>query len=175
MTINLYRSIKAYYDVKKHSIWLGNVHKPDLKYGYAPVPNSVGYELYSKEPNLSYDRKIPLKYDKNGFRVPIKKTESSSATNKRPLILALGCSFTYGAKVHATSTYTYLVGKQLNGESINAGVSAYGLTQILMKAKELILKYKPDYVLVQYSPWLVGGTKNSPASVFSKRTQSLFR
>lgn len=152
--VSICKSIQLYYDTKQNNIWVGRIHAPNPKYGFVTVPNSFGYELFSSHPKLNYNRKIPVKYDENGFRVPVKEEKSTEAKN-RPLILALGCSYTYGAKVLATEAYPYLVGVQLNGRSINAGVSAYGLTQILLKAQELIPKYKPDYVLLQYSPWLL--------------------
>jgi hypothetical protein len=48
-----------------------------------------------------------------------------------------------------------LVGNYLGGSTKNAGVSSYGLSQMVIMAKRLIPRYKPDFVLVQYSPWLV--------------------
>jgi hypothetical protein len=38
---------------------------------------------------------------------------------------------------------------------INAGQSAYGLAQMTILAEKLIPAYRPKYVMVQYSPWLV--------------------
>jgi hypothetical protein len=37
---------------------------------------------------------------------------------------------------------------------INAGVSGWGLAEIYLKAKELIPKYNPKFVVFQYSKWL---------------------
>jgi hypothetical protein len=48
----------------------------------------------------------------------------------------------------------------LGGSEINAGVSGYGLAQMLILAERLIPKYKPDYVVVQYSPWLLDRSMN---------------
>ena len=73
----------------------------------------------------------------------------------RPLVLALGGSFTYGYACDADEAYPYITGKKLNGSSLNAGLVGAGLSQMLILARRLIPKYKPDYVLVQYSPWLV--------------------
>jgi hypothetical protein len=74
-------------------------------------------------------------------------------------VLALGCSFTYGAATNAENTYPYLVGQRLAGTTRNAGVSSYGLSQMMILAKRLVPAYKPDYLLVQYSPWLVDRSK----------------
>ncbi|MCX6357372.1 MAG: hypothetical protein NT045_05790 [Candidatus Aureabacteria bacterium] len=48
-----------------------------------------------------------------------------------------------------------MVAESLGGTELNAGVCSYGLAQMLLLAERLIPDYSPDYVLVQYSPWLV--------------------
>jgi len=56
-----------------------------------------------------------------------------------------------------------LVGKHLGGSTKNAGVGSYGLSQMVILAKRLIPRHQPDYVIVQYSTWLV----NRAVSVFA--------
>jgi hypothetical protein len=60
------------------------------------------------------------------------------------------------------------VAKETNLAYINAGISSYGLAHMLILAKKLIPRYKPDYVIVQYSPWLVARSVNiyGPIDVF---------
>lgn len=70
-------------------------------------------------------------------------------------MLARGCSFTFGVGVAAQEAFPFLVAKQLSGTALNAGQSGYGITEMLILARRLIPAYKPDYVLVQFSPWLV--------------------
>jgi len=142
-TIDFYQSIKT-----KERGWEGNVHVADAELGFSPVPNSYGTHLFPMGPD------IPMRYDEDGFRVPVEKIEGSSK-HPRPLVLALGCSVTYGDASYAKDTYPYLVGKSLKGTSKNAGVCSYGLSQMLLLAKKLLPIHKPDYLLVQYSPWLV--------------------
>ncbi len=49
-------------------------------------------------------------------------------------MLTLGCSFTYGAANHAEDTFSYLVGNYFGGSTKNAGVSSYGLSQMVINA-----------------------------------------
>ncbi|MBN4061563.1 MAG: hypothetical protein COA57_06410 [Flavobacteriales bacterium] len=142
----LIRSVTLYSDFKTESReWKGNIMQPDELLGYKPAPNSFGFQ---KTP---VGEGTPVHFDELGFRVPLEYIFSG---NFRPLILSLGCSFTFGDACLAEETFSYLIAKELNGTVHNAGVSGYGLAQMLSRAREFIPKYQPDYVVVQYSPWL---------------------
>tara|TARA_B100000315_G_C14535543_1_gene568267 strand:+ start:171 stop:1310 length:1140 start_codon:yes stop_codon:yes gene_type:complete len=160
-TVHIYQNIKA-----KQRGWIGNVHAVDAELGYAPVPNSQGAHAFPIGPD------IPMRYDEDGFRVPM---EVGASSHPRPLFLELGCSFTYGDAAYAKDTYPYLVGLSLNGTSKNAGVCSYGLSQMLPLAKKLVPIHKPDYLLVQYSKWLVDRAQNPFApSYFGKLPTPFF-
>lgn len=144
----LYRTKKIYSYIKSnYRGWSGNVHKPDTELGFAPIHNAKGAHVFPIGPD------IPMRYDDNGFRIPF--GENSVISNTHPVVLALGCSFTYGDAIHAEDAYPYLVGKHFGGTTKNAGCCSYGLSQMLILAHRLIPKHKPDYLIVQYSPWLV--------------------
>ena len=97
-----YKAAPIYQNIKTNQRgWKGNVHVADSQLGFAPVPNSEGAHVFPTGPD------IPMRFDKDGFRVPIKADES---VQQRPLILALGCSFTYGDATYAKDTFPYLVG-----------------------------------------------------------------
>jgi hypothetical protein len=144
-----YRTAPIYWYVK-HSErgWKGKLHRSDAELGFAPIPDSRGAEVFP------VGNDIPARYDKDGFRVPLEDGIPTSP-NRHPIVLALGCSFTYGAATLAEKTYPYLVGQYLGGTTRNAGVGSYGLSQMLVLAKRLVPANKPDYLIVQYSPWLV--------------------
>ncbi len=130
--------------------WTGKVFQPDPVLGHKPV------ECDSGALNMTFNHTLihntPVKFDENGFRVP---ADSPCTRNfKRPLILFLGDSFTEGADCNAEKTFSAIVGDSIHGTSINAGVSSYGFSQMLLLARKLIPKYKPDYVVIQNSPWL---------------------
>jgi hypothetical protein len=126
--------------------WKGKVYQFDPQLGFAPIPGASGSQL------LPIGPEIPTRFDADGFRVPLDRQPPPPGA--KPLVLALGCSFTFGAFSPAEETFPFLVGQQLGGASINAGVSGYGLTQMLVLARRLIPLHRPDYVLVQLSPWL---------------------
>jgi hypothetical protein len=124
----------------------GNVHRPDPVLGFAPVPGAVGADVFRGVPE------VPVRYDRDGFRVPLHATEPEQ--RPRPLVMALGCSFTFGQGVAAERTFAYLVGQELGGSTINAGVCGYGLGQMLLVARRDLERFRPDVVLLQSSPWL---------------------
>jgi len=144
-----------YYDINglyKHTKsprrgWTGNPLVGDPRLGLKPRPAARGAEIYPVGPA------VPARFSHDGFRIPAGPPEAGVI--KRPLFLSLGGSFTYGSSCLAEETYTYLVARHFQGHGLNAGVPSYGLAQIHLLAAELIPKYKPDYVIVQYSPWLV--------------------
>jgi len=138
----LYKSIK-----NNERGWRGKPHEYNPILGFSPIAGAAGAEI------MPGGSDIPMQFSEAGFRIPV--GEEKAKPYKRPLILALGCSFTYGAAVPAEDTYPYLVGKELQGTELNAGVCGYGLSQMLLLAKELIPQYLPDYLMVQYSNWLV--------------------
>ena len=143
-----YRTNQFYTYVKSNQKgWSGKLHQAHVELGFVPIPDSRGLEI------MPIGAPVPVRYDKNGFRVPIDVTVPTG--NKHPVILTLGCSFTYGAATHAKNTFPYLVSAYTGGSTMNAGVSSYGLSQMEIIAKKLVPRFKPDYVIVQYSPWLV--------------------
>jgi len=143
-----YRTHQFYSYVKSNQRgWSGKVHEAHKELGFAPIPNSRGSETMPIGPD------VPMRYDKDGFRIPIE--DRLNPKNIHPVVLTLGCSFTYGAATHAKNTFPYLVGNYIGGSTKNAGVCSYGLSQMVIIAKRLIPRHTPDYVIVQYSPWLV--------------------
>jgi len=92
-------------------------------------------------------------FDKNGFRIPYgeeKKHDKSSESR----ILFLGGSYTHGYGVPAEKTFAYLTASGLGAAAMNAGASGWGLSQMVIRARDVIPILKPDIVVVQYSNWL---------------------
>ena len=158
-----YRTNALYSYVKLNQRgWKGKVHRADPDLGFAPVPDSEGSEVFP----IGDD--IPVRFDKDGFRVPL-DSGASEPINTRPVVLTLGCSFSYGAATSAENTYPFLVGRRLAGTTKNAGVSSYGLSQMMVLANKLVPIHKPDYLIVQYSPWLVDRAQNPFAPTYFGR------
>ncbi len=127
--------------------WTSRIHVTDPALGFVPKANMAAAEVFPVGPP------IPTRIDENHFRVPA--DDDYGFVAERPLVLALGCSLTFGAACRAEQTYPYLVAEGLQGSCINAAACSYGLVQMLHRGRELIPQRKPDIVLVQYSPWLV--------------------
>jgi hypothetical protein len=155
------RSWAAYSFLKSdHLGFRGKVHRADPALGFAAVPGAQGFHVFPEGPP------IPMRYDADGFRVPAHEAETA---RRRPLVLALGCSFTYGDACAAEDVYPHLVAAELGGTALNAGKCAYGLSQMLLLARTLIPRHRPDYVLVQFSTWLPGrGTSGFARATFGR-------
>ncbi|MCP5103991.1 MAG: hypothetical protein GY950_11460 [bacterium] len=132
---------------KKRPRVTGSVYQPDKDYGYFPKPESAAFF------SIRHSDRVPLVFDRYGFRVPVTKWQID-----RPYtggILFLGCSFTHGDAAPAEKTFPYLAAKEFGSRGMNAGMSGGGLCQMLMRARKEIPLHKPRYVVVQYSHWLV--------------------
>lgn len=129
--------------------WKGKAHKVDERLGFAPIPNARAFHTF----HVGED--IPMAYDSIGFRIPLADSLRSRKYYDNLDLLFLGCSFTYGDACIAEQTFPYLVAQKINGTYANGGVGSYGLAQMLILAEQLIPKYKPKYLVLQYSPWLI--------------------
>ncbi len=127
--------------------WSSRIHATDPVLGFVPQAGAESEEVFPIGPP------VPTRVDRNSFRIPADDTYKPAAD--RPLVLALGCSLTFGAACRAEETYPFLVADGLQGRCMNAAACSYGLAQMLLRAGTLIPEYKPDIVIVQYSPWLV--------------------
>ncbi|MBN2788757.1 MAG: hypothetical protein JXR69_01045 [Candidatus Delongbacteria bacterium] len=127
----------------------GLVYKFDRDLGFEPVEDSKGFHIKPMKD------KIPVRYNKYGFRIPTKDRSKDEINTDHKSVLFLGCSFTFGDGCLAEETFPYAVCDSMDMNCLNAGVCGYGLSQMLIRAEYLIPEFKPDYVVIQYSPWLV--------------------
>jgi hypothetical protein len=127
--------------------WRGRVHGAAPELGFAPIPGARGAHVFPIGPE------IPMRYDSEGFRVPVDGPDVT--VRRRPLVLALGGSFTYADACRAEDAFVYRVAEGLGGTAVNAGVPSWGLASVLIRARREIPRLKPDVVLVQYSYWLL--------------------
>jgi hypothetical protein len=154
---------KSFYSYVKSSqrASYGKVIIFDHELGFAPIPNSTGWLIFPIGPE------IPVRFDEHGFRVPA--DGKSVSQKKSPVTLTLGGSFTYGDANYAEDTYPYLIGQSLGGHTLNKGVGSYGLSQMLILAKRLVPSHKPDYLIVQYSPWLTSRAQRPFAPTYFRK------
>jgi len=127
--------------------WRPAIHRQDPVLGFAPIGGVSADEW------LSSGLKIPTRLDSRGFRIPFH--DRGDSINQDRHLLALGCSFTFGAACRAEDTFPQLVADRLKLTCHNGGVCSYGLSQMLLRGLPLIRQLRPTLVLIQYSPWLV--------------------
>lgn len=152
IAIVCFESYKYWHDLKGNlSGWIGKLHRADNTLGYVPIPRSLGAMFFCDGAT------IPVYYDSQSFRSSSEEILKLGAngTRKPDCILSLGCSFSFGFGVPATSTFCHLIADELGMVPLNAGRCSYGLAEMLILARRLIPEFKPKIVLVQYSPWLV--------------------
>lgn len=126
--------------------WRGRIHSASAELGLVPTPGAIGAEVLPIGPD------VPNRISLAGYRIPV---DGPDATARRPLVLALGCSYTYGATVLAEETFAWRVAETLQGTCHNAGICGGGAAQMLLLARERVPRERPEWVLVQYSPWLL--------------------
>lgn len=148
----VYRLAKEYGDK------IGKVYVNDDVIGYKHLPNSTGYRQLG-------DKYITITHDQDGNRIPV----GYKHNNKRPLTMFLGCSVSYGDACWAEDAMSHWVGKGLQGDYINAAGSGYGVSQMILKAREFVPKYKPNYLVVQYTEWLPDRSTNTYQTFFGGR------
>lgn len=145
----VWRGLGMYWDVKTSGQgYIGNLYNVDSLLGYVPAPNVDGFNA------IPLGAPVATHHDDEGLVAPM-GIKHVFVGDKHPRLLFLGDSFTYGQMVAAEDSYPYKSARKLHGEAVNGAVPGYGLVQMVLRAQQLIPKYRPDYVIVQYSPWLV--------------------
>ena len=152
------RSLEDYGRLKSGRGWVGRIHQSDQELGHTTVAGARGGEVFPVGPE------VPVWIDAQGFRIP--ENALDDRPRVRPVVLALGCSFTFGAACRAEDTFAWKVGERLGGSSLNAGVCSHGVAQMTILARRMIAKERPDIVLVQYSPWLIARSRYTLAPTY---------
>lgn len=126
----------------------GHLFTGDSLLGYRLLPNQTGYAYISN--GYTICDTIQVRTNSLGNRIATDTDTANNYTN-----LFLGCSFTFGSANKAENTYPHYLSTLLQSNYENAGLSNYGLCQMLLKCQRLMGEEKFDYVFAQYSPWLV--------------------
>ena len=80
----------------------------------------------------------------------VRSNGSGEALAERPLILAVGDSFTFGDQVSDDQTWPAALERILQVRVLNAGVYAFGLDQSVLRAESLARTYEPDLVVLSF-------------------------
>jgi hypothetical protein len=164
------RGRPVYWSLKVHDrSTTDGLFQDDAELGFASVPGARGELIFPIGSN------VPVRFDAHGFRIPADSPLDDATRGPRPLVLALGCSFTFGDGGLAEDAFPHLVASDLHGTELNAGGCAWGLAQMLLRARSLIPTYRPEVTLVQFSPWLLERARDPFApTFFAKRPQPFF-
>ncbi len=66
------------------------------------------------------------------------------------LVLVLGDSYAFGDEVTDSQTWPAVLEKETGDKVLNAGVSSYGIDQIVLRGEKLSPKYNPDIIVVSF-------------------------
>lgn len=113
------------------------LYRHDSYLGWTPMPNTSG---------LKWGKTVTLVND------GIRKNGDDANYPEKPLILAVGDSFTFGDEVGDSETWPAILERKTEKRVLNGGVSSYGLDQIVLRAETLIKKYNPDTVILSITP-----------------------
>jgi len=130
----------------QHVRWSGSAYRADPVYGYFPKAGATAFHA------LRDGERIPVFFDGDGFRVP--DPSSWAGVHRRtgnPKILFLGGSYTHGYGVRAEDTFAFKTAERLNARAFNAGGSGWGLSQMLLRARDVIPALQPEIVIAEYS------------------------
>lgn len=146
------RTSEVYSHIKANKRgFVGETHIGDPRLGYKPAPGSSG------KGNMMVGDPFPMHFNQNGFRIPEDgvQPQREHESQDNISIMTLGDSYTFGLGINADETYSYRIGKENGARVHNAGVPGYGIAQIVTRARNLVPEHEPDYLVVQYSPWLI--------------------
>jgi hypothetical protein len=110
-----------------------NFYSFDKRYGWLPTANAQGHKWGHTVVLLDHGLRS------NGNEQP---------SADRPLILAVGDSYTFGDEVADHETWPAIFEREHGVRMLNAGVSSFGIDQMVMRAEELAEIYRPDVIAV---------------------------
>ena len=112
-------------------------HRYDRKLGWIPLPGSYRGKRGNR-----------VTITEEGFR----ETPPPDVLLEGDRILACGDSFTFCVEVSDDETWPCYLSRRLNTPVVNAGVSGYGLDQIVLRLESILDKIDPDSVVVSFIP-----------------------
>jgi len=162
-----YRVMTFYAFVKGGQLMSDGIFEYDAELGFAPHRGSHGTMMLPLPPD------VPVRYDDERLRIADQPSPFDAVD--APTLLALGCSVTHGDACAVEDTFAFRAAAALGARPLNAGFPAYGLAQMLVRARDLIPRLRPTYVVVEYAPWLVTrATSELAPTFFGVRPQPYF-
>lgn len=133
--------------IRRGSPWFAGGNHP--RYLFQADPAS-GYTLRpgfrGREVAFTGEFETPVEIGPLGMR------EHRHTAGPRPSVLALGDSMTFGEGVPADRTWSAVLERESGIRVYNGGVPGYGTCQMTGRARALIPRLRPDFVIVVLSP-----------------------
>lgn len=102
------------------------------------------------KPGLDFTHKnVRYRFDERGFRIGDTGAED---TRKKPVILIVGDSTLFGDGLNYEETFGYKLQQKLKNQYyvLNFAVQGYGLDQVLLLLQQVLPKYHPQFVVVDF-------------------------
>jgi hypothetical protein len=143
-----HRQIIAYHKLLTTSRWPVGSYQYDEHAGFKLTPGFSG---------LMQDRSFYLKTHDLGYRIPEFAARDEVESGG---ILSVGCSFTFGDRVEAEETFSYLTAEHFKVQSYNFGVCSYSYASVIGQLEELeksgiLAQLKPSILVLGAGDWLV--------------------
>ncbi len=114
----------------------------------------VSRTVFEAAPYMEYDDQLgwlprPGKYQSTTITPDrFRRTVPDNSSPAVPTVLACGDSFTYGCGVGEGESWPDYLAAATGWRVVNAGVSGYGLDQIVLRMEKIIPKTRPDIVIL---------------------------
>lgn len=95
----------------------------------------------------NHDPRLGWDFEIDGDRIRGDRSATTSPSTDLYRIVAIGDSFTYGLDVGAHENFVALLDEMPEVETLNMGVSGYGIDQAFLKFVNHGMQYQPDLVL----------------------------
>ena len=106
----------------------------DAELGFIPTPNFTSADI---------------NYDARSYRIGPALPEDEAA---QPPVVALGDSYTHGDEVADGETWPAQLQVMLHRPVVNAGVTAYGIDQTVLRAERAVAELKPAAMVIGFIP-----------------------
>jgi lysophospholipase L1-like esterase len=106
----------------------------DAELGFIPTPGFTSADF---------------NYDARGYRIGPRLPEDEAA---RPPVVVLGDSYTHGDEVADAQTWPAQLQGMLHRPVVNAGVTAYGIDQTVLRAARAVAELKPAAMVIEFIP-----------------------
>ncbi|MDP8234129.1 MAG: hypothetical protein P9M06_04950 [Candidatus Saelkia tenebricola] len=146
-------TINSYFAIK----YLRALGKSRWPEGAIRTNATTGYNMSPSFSSTMLDKSFSICSHELGYRIPMFANNSSIEQGG---ILSVGCSFTYGDRVEAEQTFTYLTAEKLHMPSYNYGVCSYSYASVILqlnelRQREILDKLKPKILILGAGNWLV--------------------